>query len=88
MWGGDFYRYERASDNVKKRVDEWKQFCAARGVSLQAAALAFAFRVAVIDKVTIGMVNEAQVRANVALCNDAALVEESFWQEAKTARLL
>ena len=53
-------RYERADASVIARLREWEQFCDDEGVTLQAAALAFAFRPAIIEYIAIGMRSEEE----------------------------
>jgi D-threo-aldose 1-dehydrogenase len=88
LWGGSHFRYAPASERVRARVAEWQAFCDARGVSLQAAALAFAFRPRVVTHVAIGMRTEAEVEQNLALLSAASAIGEAFWREAEIARLL
>lgn len=88
LWGGAHFRYAPASECVRLRVAEWQAFCDARGVTLQAAALAFAFRPRVVTHVAIGMRTEAEVEQNLALLSAASAIDEAFWREAEIAQLL
>jgi D-threo-aldose 1-dehydrogenase len=88
LWGGAHFRYAPMSQHVRAAVARWQAFCDARGVSLQAAALAFAFRPRVVTHVAIGMRSESEVMQNLAVVTEASGIDESFWQAAEIAQLL
>jgi len=84
-----YYKYTTDIDPaIEQRAAGWRQLCAQHGVSLRAAALAFAFLPTVVTRVVLGMRSADEVRQNVALCADTSAIAPKFWLEAQRAGLI
>jgi D-threo-aldose 1-dehydrogenase len=72
LWGAAKYRYADAGGATLRRRDEWADLCARLGVSLPAAAFAFAALPAPVTAIAFGVASEGELDASVA-CADASV---------------
>jgi D-threo-aldose 1-dehydrogenase len=86
LWGENVLRYRPAQQEEMERRERWKQLCANRGCSLQAAALHFSFLPACVSSVCIGVLSKENVVTNLALCDET--VPLALWEDAKREGLL
>ena len=68
--------------------EQWESLCLKHGVSLQAAALAFAFAPSCVTKIVLGVANAAEVRENVETIAQTGGIPTELWSEAKELGLL
>jgi D-threo-aldose 1-dehydrogenase len=83
---GARYNYRPAPSEVLARVAAIERVCAAHGVSLAHAALAFVLGHPVVSSVVLGAVTPDEVRRNVATF--ARPVPAALWRDLKAERLL
>jgi D-threo-aldose 1-dehydrogenase len=83
---GARYNYRPAPPDVAARVAAIERVCAAHGVALPHAALAFVLGHPAVSSVVLGAVSPDEVRRNVEAF--AAPVPASLWRDLKAARLL
>jgi D-threo-aldose 1-dehydrogenase len=80
------YNYASAPHEVVERAQRLFDFCASRGVALQAAALQFPLLHPVVRCVVTGMATAERVRESCAWLE--APLPDGFWDELKAAGLL
>ena len=83
---GARYNYRPAPPDVVARVAAIERVCAAHGVALPHAALAFVLGHPGVSSVVLGAVSPGEVRRNVDAF--AAPVSKALWRELKAAQLL
>jgi D-threo-aldose 1-dehydrogenase len=83
---GAHYNYRPAPPDVVARVQAIERVCAAHGVALPHAALAFVLGHAAVSSVVLGAVSPAEVERNVAML--ARTVPAGLWRDLKAERLL
>lgn len=83
---GGHYNYRAASPEILARVDRIEAVCAAHGVKLPQAALAFAGAHPAVASVVLGAVTPAQVRQNLDLF--ALPTPPQLWSDLKAEGLL
>jgi len=83
---GARYNYRPAPPEVVARVAAIERVCAAHGVALSHAALAFVLGHPAVSSVVLGAVSPGEVRRNVDAF--AAPVPNALWRDLKDARLL
>lgn len=83
---GGHYNYRAASPEILARVDRIEAVCAAHGVELPQAALAFAGAHPAVASVVLGAVTPAQVRQNLDLF--ALSTPPQLWSDLKAEGLL
>mmetsp|Transcript_32636 Transcript_32636/g.100537 ORF Transcript_32636/g.100537 Transcript_32636/m.100537 type:complete len:393 (-) Transcript_32636:68-1246(-) len=86
--GGSTYEYRPATAAHLAKRDAWASLCATHGVSLKAAAVAFAFLPAAVDRVAVGIGEAAFVDETVSLVAAAAAVPAALWTAAVAEGLL
>ena len=86
--GGSHYKYAPASPEMIGRRERWRALAEQHGVSLPAAALAFALAPAVIEKAAVGVKSASEVRANAEWLEVASRVPVTLWMDAKAEGLL
>jgi len=83
---GARYNYRPAPPDVVARVAAIERVCAAHGVALPHAALAFVLGHPGVSSVVLGAVSPGEVRRNVDAF--AAPVPKALWRDLRTAQLL
>jgi len=86
LWGGDTFRYSKASKENLNKVRSWKKLANKYNQSLPAIALAFAFLPTIIKFVCIGARTSSEVKNNHSLIN--AKVPFILWLDAINEGLL
>ena len=86
--GGGHYKYAHTPPHVTARVERWKALTAEFGVSLPAAAVAFALMPAVVSKAAVGVKSPEEATAAVTWLHDANRVPAALWTKAKAVGLL
>lgn len=86
--GGSHYKYAPASPEIIERRERWRALAEQHGVSLPAAALAFALAPAVVEKAAVGVKSASEVRANAEWLEVASRVPATLWMDAKAEGLL
>ena len=84
--GRDTWNYTRAPQDVRDRVDAMARICAARGVSLAAAALRFPLAHPVVASTIPGPRSAAEVGQILAWWN--APIPAALWQDMKAEGLI
>jgi D-threo-aldose 1-dehydrogenase len=66
----------------------WTSLCEAHGVSLAAAAIAFAGLPTIVEKVVMGFSRPEEVEPTLAAARESETVPRTLWRAAKDAGLL
>ena len=66
----------------------WTALCEVHGVSLAAAAIAFAGLPAIVEKVVIGFSRPEEVEPTLAAARESETVPPALWRRAKEVGLL
>lgn len=83
---GATFDYAPASPEVLERARAIAEVCAAHGVTLPQAAMAFPLRHPVVAGIVVGMRSAAEVHANVAAFE--ATIPEALWSDLSSACLI
>ena len=83
---GARYNYRAAPPDILERVRAIARVCAAHGVALPHAALAFVLGHAAVSSVVLGAVSPDEISRNVAML--AQPVPSALWRDLKAERLL
>ena len=86
LWGQPYYLYANPDPEVAARAAQWATLAARHNVSLPAAAVAFAYMPACVERVAVGCAAPEHVESNVRLCDERVPVE--LWKEAQAQGLL
>lgn len=83
---GARYNYREAPPEILERVGVFERVCAAHGVALAHAAIAFVLGHPAVSSVVLGAVAPDEVRRNAEAC--ARRVPPALWRDLKARRLL